>query len=573
MKILLFAHTFNSLTQRVFVELEALGHEVSVEFDIHESVFVEAVELFKPDLVVAPFLRRAIPTAVWQNYCCIVIHPGIPGDKGPSALDRAILRGECEWGVTAIQANGEMDGGDVLAWRTFVMRNGTKGSLYRNEVTEAAVACLRQVLEQIADGAVSGRPVCNLGLSRLGAEWPLVRQEERRIDWRRDTTTDVVRNIRSGDGFPGVLDSIAGRELYLYDAHAEGALRGEPGTLLARRGGAVCRATVDGAVWIGHLQEKCSRECDSSGRPLRGLKLPAIRVLGESAAGLPECSVGLWRDDSAFQEVAYEEDGLVGSLSFEFYNGAMSVAQCDALSAALAFAAARPTRVLVLRGGRDFWSNGIHLGEIEAASSAADASWENICAINRVARAILGMVDKLTVSALRGNTASGGCFLALASDFVYARCGVVLNPHYKNMGNLYGSEFWTYVLPRKMGLERGRELMARRLPLGTDDACRVGFLDGAFGTSHQEFEAELTARVRRLAESDDYHERVADKQERRSRDEGEKPLDDYEREELSRMRQNFYGFDPSYHVARYNFIRKIPQSRTPLHLARHRVGV
>jgi putative two-component system hydrogenase maturation factor HypX/HoxX len=31
------------------------------------------------------------------------------------------------------------------------------------------------------------------------------------------------------------------------------------------------------------------------------------------------------------------------------------------------------------------------------------------------------------------------------------RDGVMLNPHYKNMGNLYGSEYWTYLLPRRVG--------------------------------------------------------------------------------------------------------------------------
>jgi putative two-component system hydrogenase maturation factor HypX/HoxX len=36
------------------------------------------------------------------------------------------------------------------------------------------------------------------------------------------------------------------------------------------------------------------------------------------------------------------------------------------------------------------------------------------------------------------------------------------------------------------------------------------------------------------------------------------------------MRLNFFGFDPSYHVARSNFVRKVPKSRTPLYLARHR---
>jgi putative two-component system protein, hydrogenase maturation factor HypX/HoxX len=53
-------------------------------------------------------------------------------------------------------------------------------------------------------------------------------------------------------------------------------------------------------------------------------------------------------------------------------------------------------------------------------------------------------------------------------------------------------------------------------------------------------------------------------------DEAEKPLAAYRAEELARMRLNFYGFDPSYHVARHSFIHKIAKSRTPLTLARHR---
>jgi putative two-component system hydrogenase maturation factor HypX/HoxX len=36
------------------------------------------------------------------------------------------------------------------------------------------------------------------------------------------------------------------------------------------------------------------------------------------------------------------------------------------------------------------------------------------------------------------------------------------------------------------------------------------------------------------------------------------------------MRRNFYGFDPSYHVARWHFVAKSPHSWTPRHLACHR---
>ena len=57
---------------------------------------------------------------------------------------------------------------------------------------------------------------------------------------------------------------------------------------------------------------------------------------------------------------------------------------------------------------------------------------------------------------------------------------------------------------------------------------------------------------------------------RRQRDEASRPLRRYRDDELEKMKLNFYGFDPSYHVARYNFVYKVPKSRTPLTIARHR---
>ena len=41
-------------------------------------------------------------------------------------------------------------------------------------------------------------------------------------------------------------------------------------------------------------------------------------------------------------------------------------------------------------------------------------------------------------------------------------------------------------------------------------------------------------------------------------------------QELARMHRNFYGFDPSYHVARHHFVHKLPHAWTPRHLAVHR---
>ena len=177
MRILLLTHSFNSLSQRLFVELEAAGHEVSVEFDINDGVTEEAVQLFKPDCLVAPFLKRAIPETVWRRLPCFIVHPGVKGDRGPSALDWAILKGVPRWGVTVLQAEREMDAGPVWATAEFPMREATKSSLYRNEVTEAAVAAVLSALGRFQVGGYVPETPEHFSWQ------PAMAQANRAIDW------------------------------------------------------------------------------------------------------------------------------------------------------------------------------------------------------------------------------------------------------------------------------------------------------------------------------------------------------------------------------------------------------
>jgi putative two-component system hydrogenase maturation factor HypX/HoxX len=81
--------------------------------------------------------------------------------------------------------------------------------------------------------------------------------------------------------------------------------------------------------------------------------------------------------------------------------------------------------------------------------------------------------------------------------------------------------------------------------------------------------ARVRARAESLAELG-FVEALAAKRARRAADEAARPLEAYRAEELRHMQRNFYGFDPSYHVARHHFVRKTPHSWTPRHLALHR---
>nr|MBC8158760.1 enoyl-CoA hydratase/isomerase family protein [Alphaproteobacteria bacterium] len=278
--------------------------------------------------------------------------------------------------------------------------------------------------------------------------------------------------------------------------------------------------------------------------------------------GVPEIPEGIGGE--TWREIRYAEEGGGGYLHFPFYNGAMSTDQCKRLQTAYLESCTKDTRVVVLMGGGDFWSNGMHLGAIEAAESPAEESWKNINAIDDLCHAILTTESHLTISALRGNAGAGGVFLALAADRIVAAPHVVLNPHYKNMGNLYGSEYWTYLLPKRVGESGVARIMGRRLPIGACEAARMGLIDECLEAG------KISQYAQTLATGKNITDLLAAKRNSRSKDEAQKPLAEYRKAELEHMRLNFFGFDPSYHIARYNFMRKTPVSRTPLFIASHR---
>ncbi len=566
MRILFLTHSFNSLTQRLFVELERRGHQVSIEFDINDAVAKEAVDLFAPELIVAPFLKRAIPESIWKKHLCIIVHPGIPGDRGPSSVDRAIMRDESSWGVTCLQADAEMDAGDIWASVEFPMRKASKSSLYRNEITDAALKGVLQTIERVQQGDYQPQPLDYENKGIQGCWHDVLTQQDRAIDWQQDSTQQILTKIRAADSMPGLRDQIGDRSYFLYNGVEEGRLKGEPGELIARRDGAICRATKDGAVWITHLRLADREE----GEP--NFKLPAEMLVKNLLTNIPEDALAPEQqpDYPTLQEIRYRACGAVGYLHFDFCNGAMDSDQCLRLRNAVAAAKRSNIKVLVLLGGSEFWSNGIHLNQIEAAESPADESWRNINAMDDLCLEIIDSPNLWIMAGMQGNAGAGGVFFALTADQVIARSSVILNPHYKSMGNLFGSEYWTYLLPRRVGEHQSKQLTQNRLPIGAEEALSLGMLDETIGGNSAEFIYYLQTKAEQQASDPDLEAKLEAKTKQLQADHIAKPLEQYRQQELEQMKLNFYGFDPSYHVARYHFVEKLAKARTPAYLAKHR---
>ncbi len=567
MRILLISSAYNSLAQRVHVELADRGHEVSVELALSVEVMREAVRRFDPDLVIAPMLTTAIPADIWSARPCFIIHPGPRGDRGPASLDWAIMDGAERWGVTVLQANAEMDGGDIWASAEFTVRACSKSSLYRTEVADAALDALLLAVARFEGGTYRPEPLDYSRPDVTGRLRGPCRQEHRRIDWSSEPTTSVLAKLRAADSRPGVLDVLGGTEYFLYGGYPDDHLRGSPGALVARRGGAVCRATTDGAIWIPQLRRRAA-----PGEPAT-FKMPATLALGRAAAAVPEVDAPLVAPPGrrTYQEISYRESGRVGYLGFSFPGGAMSTDQCRRLLAAYRHVQHRPVRVIVLCGAADIFANGIHLNVIEAADNPAQESSRNINAIDDLVEAVLTTADRVTIAALAGSAAAGGLMLALAADQVWCRSGAVLNPHYRLMG-LHGSEYWTYTLPHRVGAHKAAELTRACLPVSPASAVRCGLVDRVIAGGVAGYRQQVAALAEELAGSPDYQSRLAAKARRLAEIATTQPLDSYRQAELAVMSRNFRGPGEPYPQQRRAFVYKQKPTRTPPHLARHRTA-
>ncbi len=554
MRILIIATVFNSLTQRIFCEMRELGYIVSVQFAINDELMQNAVKSFHPDIVICPYLTKFIPESIYTNIPTFIVHPGILGDKGPHSLEHALFDEKDEWGVSIIRANAEFDGGDIYALENFPMRDTKKASIYRQEVSTATSKALKKLLKNLQNS--SFEPIKQLSTPMHRKITPL----ERAIDWEKDTTKKIIQKINASDSFPGVLDELLGVKCYLFGVHVEGfeedenlrnlAKNAQIKEIFAKRDGAVCIKTIDGAVWISHLKEVLK------------FKLPATYVLKEKLKGIKESRIPLIMENhrETFYEIYTEIKGEVAYLYFDFYNGAFSSEQSIRLKYAVEFLQ-ESCKVLVLMGGKDFFSNGIHLNILEDSKKAGEDGWSNINAMNDMVRSVLMSDDILTVAAFRSGAGAGGVFLGLACDYIVAREGVVLNPHYKTIG-LSGSEFHTYTLPARVGKVKAEELLENALPLTVKEAKKIGLVDEVFCEETDTFYDELDIFAQSLAEDEDAWFELLDAKRQRLQKDTDLILAKH-KEELNTMYSQFWEEKSSFHSLRRDFVYKKCPLSTP----------
>jgi enoyl-CoA hydratase/carnithine racemase len=355
------------------------------------------------------------------------------------------------------------------------------------------------------------------------------------------------------------------------------------------RDNAVCISTCDNkGVWITHIRRVKEKD-HSSLWP----KVPALQALHElQEAGvtihgltsiLPlqygaDVTNGWHRSPGTFQEIWIEFE-VVGSdrvayLHFDFYNGAMSTAQCKRLLRSLRHlvqsSTEMPLAAIVLMGG-SYFSNGIHLNVIETAADPAQESWLNINAINDLAQYVLQELPArgiAAIAAVRGNCAAGGVALAASCDRVLAGEAVVINPAYGAMG-LSGSEFHTMTYHKRCKSDAALQATVSTLPLSAWAAKEIGLVDEVIPGCGHSLDASIRANIAHLLQFSKEAQSSPILPWKRSLDLG--TISVVRTAELAEMAKDFWSpRSERYHTRRRAFVTKQKPTATPIQFALHR---
>lgn len=192
--------------------------------------FVERVRNERADALIVASYGQILSQALLDSATRggINLHGSVlPKYRGAAPIQRAILEGETETGVTLMQMDKGMDSGDIIeVARTRIGADEVYGAL-QDRLAILAAGLIEAWIERIAAGNYPRTPQ-NHGLATLA---PKVTKDEAELRFERPAAAEYNR-FRAFTPNPGPFVKVDGALLKLHQVspHADS---GEPGTLLA----------------------------------------------------------------------------------------------------------------------------------------------------------------------------------------------------------------------------------------------------------------------------------------------------------------------------------------------------
>jgi len=208
---------------------------------------------WRPDVLVVVAYGLILPRAVLElpRLGCLNIHASLlPRWRGAAPIQRAVLAGDRDTGVTIMRMDVGLDTGPVLLQERLTIRQGeTAGSLH-DRLAEAGTQPLLKVLEGLENKTLREMPQPSEGVTYAAK----IDKAEATIDWT-GSATEIERKVRAFNPWPIAETVFTGEQLRIYSAHAVSAdPASAPGTILAIDGDSVVVACGSGALALTTVQ-------------------------------------------------------------------------------------------------------------------------------------------------------------------------------------------------------------------------------------------------------------------------------------------------------------------------------
>lgn len=178
--------------------------------------FEQQLRELKPDILIDVACGILVPPNILSlpRYGCINVHPSLlPRWRGAAPLQRAILAGDEEGGITVMQMNNELDSGDVLIQAHVAITSQTTTSNLTAALIKIGVPLLFQALRNIESGKII-RIKQDDTLSTYATK---IIKEEARIDWSL-SAAQIDRTIRAFNPVPIAHTMIADCQIKIWQS-------------------------------------------------------------------------------------------------------------------------------------------------------------------------------------------------------------------------------------------------------------------------------------------------------------------------------------------------------------------
>lgn len=237
------------------VKEKALEHNIKVlqpEKVRGNEEFLEELKDYRPDIIVVAAYGQILPKEVLElpKYGCINVHASLlPRLRGAAPIQRAIIEGDEETGVTIMQMSEGLDTGDMLAKES--IKIGTMNySMLHDALAEIGARLMVYTLDLIEEGKISPEPQDDSKSSYA----KMVFKQEGKIDFTRQPEA-VERLIRGFDPWPGAFCEYEDMVMKLWKAQPLCENTGkEPGTIIEVSARGIKIACGDGALLVSEIQ-------------------------------------------------------------------------------------------------------------------------------------------------------------------------------------------------------------------------------------------------------------------------------------------------------------------------------